>query len=319
LLSGANGQLIRRLLGEAQGDMFGASIAASGDLNFDGIPDLLIGAPHGSLGGTMAGQAYLYSGANGQILHKFVGDVVKGEFGSALAAGADLDSDGLSDLAIGAPRIDGTLSGSGEPISGRCYIFHSGSFVGGAITISASSANTYLAPTIAGDGFFGGAVEFGNDADSDGIRDVIIGAATSEPQDILEAARAYVFSGLTGSLIYTALATDEPAVAGDPVQQCLHPCGQAYCQCVANARARYRDKLQNLRLALKIGAVVCGGVCLIPGLNVIYCLGCAGAVYGAAGGYLYDIRDEFTNRWHDCWSDQGCTGISPSPPWLPGL
>lgn len=46
--------------GEAIGDNFGSSAASSGDVNGDGIDELIIGAANNSSNGANAGKAYLY-------------------------------------------------------------------------------------------------------------------------------------------------------------------------------------------------------------------------------------------------------------------
>ncbi len=46
--------------GEAEGDFFGHSVATPGDVNGDGISDIMVGAPYNDFAGTDAGKAYLY-------------------------------------------------------------------------------------------------------------------------------------------------------------------------------------------------------------------------------------------------------------------
>ena len=53
-----------KLLGEAHHDSAGWSLAA-GDFNGDGIPDILVGAPHNDAGGNDAGAAYIVYGRGG--------------------------------------------------------------------------------------------------------------------------------------------------------------------------------------------------------------------------------------------------------------
>jgi len=43
--------------GEAANDMFGYSVAFAGDVNNDGIDDIVIGAPYNDAGGSNAGRA----------------------------------------------------------------------------------------------------------------------------------------------------------------------------------------------------------------------------------------------------------------------
>ena len=81
-------------------DGFGAAMAA-GDFDGDGYDDLAVGAPGENLG---AGAVFLYKGTEGGLVAwKLLSpDATAEEFGWALVA-ADLDGDGLAELAVGAP------------------------------------------------------------------------------------------------------------------------------------------------------------------------------------------------------------------------
>ena len=96
------------------GDDFGRSLAAPGDLNGDGVADLIVGAP--LRGGAFAqdqGRCFtLFLDANGDVssLAEFASPGPHLRYGSALAALGDLDGDGRSELAVGAPADDGATS-----------------------------------------------------------------------------------------------------------------------------------------------------------------------------------------------------------------
>ncbi len=89
---------------------FGASLARADDYDGNGIGDLLVGAPwnagnsgrayliHLQADGTAAGHVTFTSGAGG-----FVGDLSGDQFGSDVISLGDVDGDGISDLAVGAP------------------------------------------------------------------------------------------------------------------------------------------------------------------------------------------------------------------------
>ena len=103
---------------ERQADAgFGTTLRVLGDVDGDGIDELLVGAP-GASGG---GRAYLYRGRLGgltttpeTILNPGGADA---RFGAALSGGGDTDGDGARDFAIGAPgeRAVYLFAGSSAP------------------------------------------------------------------------------------------------------------------------------------------------------------------------------------------------------------
>jgi hypothetical protein len=62
LFSGARKRLLYRFAGLSIGDTLGASVCAAGDVNSDGLPDILVGAPENDISGWNAGAAYVFSG-----------------------------------------------------------------------------------------------------------------------------------------------------------------------------------------------------------------------------------------------------------------
>ena len=99
------------LLGEAAGDEAGTALHVA-DIDADGTDDLLVGAPYYDDGAVSnAGRAYLVYGASTlsgdldlglQAGLTITGSKIDDQAGAALTA-ADMDADGLLDLAVGAP------------------------------------------------------------------------------------------------------------------------------------------------------------------------------------------------------------------------
>src|SRR6266567_510461 len=170
------------------GGFFGFSVAGIGDINHDGVPDVLVGVPHHSnfdLDHINAGEAFVFSGADHSILFN-INDPDEDEgnrFGYAVAGLGDVNGDGVPDMLIGVPKANASEE---LPDVGTAYIFS------GA---DGSLIRQLNPPTQVLSGRFGSAVANAGDVDHDGVNDIIIGAPG--------ASRAFVFSGRTGALLFT--------------------------------------------------------------------------------------------------------------------
>src|SRR3989338_3718484 len=113
------------------GAEFGATMAFVGDVNGDGVPDLLVGAPKQDVGGnTDQGQVYLLSGATGALILTLDNPIPQAgaKFGAAVASAGDFDNDGKNDLLIGAPEQDVGLCQIGDTTGcsvGQAFLFSS--------------------------------------------------------------------------------------------------------------------------------------------------------------------------------------------------
>ena len=96
LRSSASGATLDVFYG-ALGDEVGASVARLGDVDLDGVEELLLGAPQSSAG---AGFALLVSGASGAAIQLWQG---VGRFGASVSGAGDFDGDGFADVIVGAP------------------------------------------------------------------------------------------------------------------------------------------------------------------------------------------------------------------------
>lgn len=168
-------------------DFLGSQIAAAGDVDADGIPDVILGAKYTAPGGVLqAGSAFVYSGKSGALLWRFDGAESFGWFGGSTAGVGDIDGDGFGDLLVGAPN----QSPGGSYRAGSAYIF--------------SGASGLLIRQFDGQGpyhNFGIAVAGASDLDGDGLGDVIIGAPGADPGGGF-AGSTYVYSSATGALIW---------------------------------------------------------------------------------------------------------------------
>ena len=106
------------IIGEASGDQFGSAVAW-GDVNGDGLADVVIGAPKADPNGlSNAGTVYVFYGPlMGSLLAGNADVILDGAtagdaVGSALSV-ADYDGDSFADIAIGAPGNSAGGAGAG--------------------------------------------------------------------------------------------------------------------------------------------------------------------------------------------------------------
>ncbi|MEL6341920.1 MAG: MopE-related protein [Myxococcota bacterium] len=151
----------------APGDVAGDALAAAGDVNGDGVDDLLIGAPAAA----DVGEAYLILGgtAGGTLTTQaealFRGNNLGDRAGAAVQASDDLNGDGRPELLIGAPN---------NRNRGAVYII-SGADASGVVWM-ALDADAKLEGGAANDQAGDGLAALG-DVNDDGIPDLAVGAS----------------------------------------------------------------------------------------------------------------------------------------------
>ena len=181
------------------GAEFGSSMAFVGDINGDGVPDLLVGAPKQDVGGNIdQGQAYLLSGATGALLRTLDNPFPQpgAKFGAAVASAGDFDNDGKNDLLIGAPEQDVGLCQIGDTTGcsvGQAFVFSSAT---GALL------RTLSHPIPHSSSFFGSVVASIGDINGDSIPDFVVGVP-GNGLGVFVASYVFVFSGADGSVLLT--------------------------------------------------------------------------------------------------------------------
>ena len=163
-------------------DRMGSAVASLGDLDGDGVTDLAVGIPGGDMvNGTDSGYVYvLFMNSNGTVksttelrrASNGVPTLADGDrFGSSVASVGDLDGDGVSDLAVGAPG-DNT---GGDNDLGALYVLllNSDGTVKSSVKI-ASGLNG--GPTLSSSDYFSNSVASLGDLDGDGVTDLAVGA-----------------------------------------------------------------------------------------------------------------------------------------------
>ena len=192
----------------------GWAISAAGDINGDGIKDLLIGAsnPGNNESGTI-GETYVIFGKenfdstlnldeqkfgfdDGLIIYSYNKDNLnddKNSLGYSVSDAGDINGDGIDDLIIGAPYADpnGNNSGSSYVIYGRS---EDNPFTDDINIFNLNSSDGFVINGQNGDksGF---SVSKAGDINGDGIGDLIIGAKDGNPDKKESAGRSYVVFG----------------------------------------------------------------------------------------------------------------------------
>lgn len=153
---------------------FGSSIAA-GDVNGDGVTDLLVGATESDASRRLAGAVFGFLGpidrrawSTDEASFALYGETADALFGQGLAV-ADFDGDGLDDLMVASP------GGDGSPWrQGLIYVFR-GPYTPGAWTGAATADVIYrddAEPPLAQ---LGSALD-ACDLDGDGAEELVIGS-----------------------------------------------------------------------------------------------------------------------------------------------
>ncbi|TAN53589.1 MAG: hypothetical protein EPN21_01150 [Methylococcaceae bacterium] len=211
-LNGSNGFSLR---GIAAGDNAGTSVSAAGDVNGDGLNDILIGANGAAPNLPYAGASYVVFGKtsgfepsiNLSTLDGATGfrldGVAAGDWsGFSLSEAGDVNGDGFGDLIIGAYRADTAGIGSSFVVFGQATGLSS------AISLSVLNGNNgFRLDGVAKHDSSGHAVSAAGDVDGDGYDDLIIGAFRADPHGDYSGASYLILGKASGFSATTNLAS----------------------------------------------------------------------------------------------------------------
>ena len=160
----------------------GYSLRATGDVDGDGVTDLLVGAP-GRTGRRPRGRVFVLSGADGTVLNRIDAPPDADLFGFSVAT-LDVTADGIVDWVIGAPTTDV----GGLEDAGSLFVF-SGADRSLLYRIDGTRANDWL----------GVSIGIANDFDGDGLLDLAAGSlAIGNGRGKTRRGRVVVSSSATG-------------------------------------------------------------------------------------------------------------------------
>jgi hypothetical protein len=147
-------------------DYLGTSVAAAGDMNKDGHPDFVVGAP-----GLATGYVHVISGVDRSVIHTWTGN---GGFGNVVDGGGDANGDGYPDVIVGG-------DGAAHLFSGK----------DGSLLATKSDPGTEL----------GFAVAFVGDVDKDGCDDYLLSAPFASVKGGTYNGYVKLYSGKTGAVL----------------------------------------------------------------------------------------------------------------------
>ena len=185
-------------LGENPFDNAGRSATSAGDVNNDGLDDIILGAMGNDEGGDRAGQVYLilgrldadwgskYSLVDADA--SFIGEAAGDEAGRRVSTAGDVNGDGFSDFLIGSPTND-----QGGEDAGKAYLLLGRETPNWGMDYPLAEADAAFIGEASLD-LAGRRVSSAGDVNNDGFSDFLIGAPHNTRGGI-KAGAAYLLHG----------------------------------------------------------------------------------------------------------------------------
>ena len=213
-LSTLDGTIGFRLDGVASPDRSGYSVSSAGDINGDGVDDVIVGAFGADPNGIYSGSSYVVFGRDAAAAGPFnpvlalstldgsngfrIDGVASFDFsGGSVSAAGDVNGDGVDDVVIGANGApNGNQSGSSYVVFGRDAA--AGGFAAVLDLSALDGGNGFRLDGVALSDQSGRSVSAAGDVNGDGVGDVIVGAYGASPNGNLSGSSYVVFGGSDG-------------------------------------------------------------------------------------------------------------------------
>ncbi|MCK6530367.1 FG-GAP-like repeat-containing protein [Myxococcota bacterium] len=208
----------------------GFSVASAGDVNGDGLADVIVGSPFYDDGSSEDGLASVFHGSEAGPSETADWSDTSGSggayFGWSVATAGDVNGDGYDDVVVGGPKADYAFTDGG-----RAYVYHG------------SSAGLDPSPAWTADGGasyaqFGWSAASAGDVNGDGYDDVVVGSPFRSNGQSSEGL-AYLYlgsaSGLSTSPAWTAEANQTGANFGYSVASAGDVNGDGYGDVIVGA------------------------------------------------------------------------------------
>jgi Ca2+-binding RTX toxin-like protein len=165
-------------------------VSSAGDVNGDGIGDLMVGAHGADGGGSESGATYVVFGKTASFASamnlstldgtngfRLDGVAATDHSGRAVAVAGDVNSDGFSDLLVGAPEADNGVTGTGSTY----VVFGKAPGFASALNLSTLDGIAgFRLDGVAMNDVSGLSIAAAGDVNGDGFADVLLGASSAD-------------------------------------------------------------------------------------------------------------------------------------------